>query len=79
MEHENRTVTLSFNEFVQLMEDSIKLNVVLRAIYANVGLNYSKTALSYDGDNISLILSVIDGARYTAKLESIKIEKEIKS
>lgn len=63
MEQEIRTVTLSLGEYTELMEDSIRLKLLLAACYANSGISYKGT-LRLDDDCINLGLQIVDGAKY---------------
>lgn len=63
MEPKVGIVTLSFGEYTELLEDSIRLKLLLAACYANSEISYKGT-LRLDDDCINLGLQIVDGAKY---------------
>ena len=58
-----KMVTLPLAEYNELIEDSIKLKMLVAACYGNVDLRYDG-ALRFDEDSLNLALKTVDGARY---------------
>lgn len=72
MEPKVGIVTLSFGEYTELLEDSIRLKLLLAACYANSEISYKGT-LRFDDDSINLALQIIDGAKYKERTSLLAV------
>ena len=75
MEQENRTVTISLAEYYDLIDDSVKLRLLVSACFANSSLNYDGSELLFRDADICLALQVVDPARYRGTVSILKAEK----
>ena len=75
MEQEIRTVTLSLGEYNELVEDSIKLRLLVSACFTNSSLSYDGNELRFRDADICLALQVVDPARYRGTVSILKAEK----
>ena len=71
-----RTVTLSLGEYNELVEDSIKLRLIVAACFSNSALGYDGKSLRFDDDDVNLALQVIDSARYRERMLFLTSEVE---
>lgn len=75
MEQENRTVTISLAEYYDLIDDSVKLRLLVSACFANSSLSYDGNELRFRDADICLALQVVDPARYRETMSILKTKK----
>lgn len=64
------TVTISKEEYDELREDSIKLEIFLDAMFSKARLNYSNTDLTFT--NIDEIMPILFPASYDITFDNLK-------
>lgn len=74
MEPKVGIVTLSFGEYTELLEDSIRLKLLLAACYANSEISYKGT-LQFEDDSINLALQIIDGAKHKERTSLLAVQE----
>lgn len=75
MEQEIRTVTLTLEEYNELVDDSVKLQLLLSACFIDSTLSYDGKALRFRDDNINVALQIIDNARHRSRMRVLEAEK----
>ena len=65
------------DEYEELLEKSLKYEMLLEALYNESYLNYNKTGLAIESSNLDKFLKVFDKFDYNKKLRELK-EKEKK-
>lgn len=79
MEQENRTVTISLAEYYDLIDDSVKLQLLLSACFTDSTLSYDGKALRFCDENINLVLRLIDSARHRRLMMALEAEKALEA
>ena len=64
-------------EYEELLESSLKYEMLLEALYNESYLNYNKTGLAIESSNVDKFLKVFDKFDYNKKINEL-IEKENK-
>lgn len=72
------TVTIFKSEYDELLENSLKYEMLLEALYNESHLNHNQTELSVESLSISNFLKVLDKFDYKEKLRKLQ-EKENKN
>lgn len=70
-----REVIISQEEYKNLLESNIKLDMLIQVIYENSSLSWDNKFLTISNDRVSEILKTIDEFGYKSKLEALKKEK----
>lgn len=77
-DHE-KYLTISLNEYLYLFEAERNLTLILKSLYENASLSYSKKKLHFDSVILSDLLKLIDGHCYANKVEELKEAENEKS
>lgn len=70
-----KMVTLPLAEYNELIEDQIRLKVILSACYKRPDLRYDGE-LRIDDDNLILTLQIVDAARYKQAIAAAEAKRE---
>lgn len=70
-----KMVTLPLAEYNELIEDQIRLKMILSACYNRTDLRYDG-ALRIDEDSLILALQTVDAARYKQTLAAAEAKRE---
>lgn len=69
---ERLMITITKDEYEELLEQSIKYELLLATIYENASLSYTKELYIDGGTDLSKILKHIDSFDYNKKLKELK-------
>lgn len=70
-----KEVIISQEEYRDLLESDIKLDMLIQAIYESSSLSWDNKHLTINNERVSEMLNVIDEFNYKPKLEALKKEK----
>lgn len=74
-----RYMTISQAEYLYLHDAEMNLTLILKSLYENASLSYSKKKLHFDSVILGDLLKLIDGQQYANKVEELKEAENEKS
>lgn len=71
-------MVITKSEYEDLLESTLKYEMLLEAIYNESYLNYNETGLAIESSNVDKFLKVFDKFDYNKKLKELKEKGERK-
>ncbi len=69
-------VAVSVDDYVDLIKNQKECDILIGALFENAKLSWNKKHLEFNGEDISLILSIIDPYEYSETIKALKEDED---